>query len=157
MSLRITALVVGLALIGTCFRASAQQQKSINDKSIERIVGTWKIQKILSGKTEVAKNPTSGQWIEFRGDGKYVNNASSIDSGSYRLNENHSVLYLESQVHASSDKSNPKRIVEWEITLDNDLLTMQQRGNEKTGKKSHADKMKYVYVRIEQGSNMLNN
>lgn len=157
MSLRITALVVGLALIGTCFRVSAQQQKAINDKSIERIVGSWKVQKILSGKTEVAKNPTSGQWIEFRGDGKYVNNASSIDSGSYRLNENHSVLYLESQVHASSNESDPKKIVEWTISLDNDILTMQQRGNEKSEKKSHADKMKYVYVRIEKGSNMLNN
>lgn len=157
MSRRISVLVVVLALIGTCVQVSAQQQKAINDKSIERIVGTWKVQKILSGKTEVARNPTSAQWIEFRGDGKYVNNASSIDSGSYRLNENHSVLYLESQVQAGSDKNDPKKIVEWRISLDNDMLTMQQQTNEKKEKKSHADKMKYVYVRIEKGSNMLNN
>jgi hypothetical protein len=151
MSRRITAFFAALALLTT---SAFAQEKGAPDKKIETILGTWKVQKILSGKTEVAKNPTSGQWIEFRADGTYVNNAVSIDSGSYRLNENHSMLYLESQLHASA--SNAAKIVEWTIALDENSLTMQQKAN-KSDKNSHADKMKYVYVRIEKGSNKLNN
>ena len=149
MSRRTTVFFAVLAILAT---SAFAQEKGAPDKKIETILGTWKVQKILSGKTEVAKNPTSGHWIEFRADGKYVNNAVSIDSGSYRLNENHSLLYLESQLHASAT---PK-IVEWTISLDDNTLTMQQKAN-KSDKNSHADKMKYVYVRIEKGSNKLNN
>ncbi|HTF17834.1 MAG TPA: hypothetical protein VK658_07165 [Chryseolinea sp.] len=152
MSRIITVLFTAIALITT---SAFAQEKGGPDKKIETILGTWKVQKILSGKTEVAKNPTSGQWIEFRNDGKYVNNATSVDSGSYRLNENHSLLYLESQLHASAVATGPK-IVEWAISLSDDKLTMQQKTNE-SNKKGHADIMKYVYVRIEKGSNKLNN
>ena len=131
------------------------QNKKIPDKNIEKIVGTWKIQKILSGKTEVAKNPTSGQWIEFRTDGKYVNKATALDSGSYRLNENQSILYLESGANTTSGKDEAKKVVEWNIAFEGETLTMQQQ--KVKGKKSHADVMKYVYTRIADGSNALNN
>lgn len=151
MSRKITVLFTAIALMSI---SAFAQEKGEPDKKIETILGTWKVQKILSGKTEVAKNPTSGQWIEFRADGTYVNNATSIDSGSYRLNENHSMLYLESQVQ--SDASKEAKIKEWTISLSDNSLTMQQKANE-SNKKSHADKMKYVYVRIEKGSNKLNN
>ena len=130
------------------------QEKGAPDKNIETILGTWKVQKVLSGKTEVAKNPTSGQWIEFRSDGKYVNHSTEADSGSFRINENHSTLYLESQAHKGSNGES--KVVEWTISLTNNALTMQEKGNA-PGKKSGKDTMKYVYVRIEQGSKKLNN
>jgi len=134
-------------------KATANQNKRIPDKNIELIVGSWKIQTIMSGKTEVAKNPTSGQWIEFREDGKYVNKATALDSGSYRLNENSSTLYLESVV---KPKQEGRNVSEFVIGFEGDLMTMQQR-EKKSNKKSHTDSMKYIYVRIADGSNHLNN
>jgi len=145
---RIAVLFIAVTLSAT---AAFPQGKDVQDKKIEMILGTWKIQKVLSGNTEVAKNPTSGQWIEFKNDGKYVNHAASVDSGSFRLNENHSTLYLESQVQPDAAK-----IAEWTIVLNDNTLTMEQTSGGNKSKKSK-DKMKYVYVRIEKGSNKLNN
>lgn len=134
--------------------AIAQPGKASPNKNIQRILGTWKIQKILSGKTEVAKNPTSGQWIEFRPDGHYVNKMLSTDSGSYRLNENQSVLYLESQVNSDPARNEAKKIVEWVIAFEDETMTMQQQNKEK---KPHADAMKYVYTRIDESTKAQNN
>lgn len=150
MSLKPKVLFAALVLITA---TAVAQKKDQPDKKFETIVGTWKVQKILSGKTEVARNPTSGHWIEFTSEGKYINNATSLDSGSYRLNENHSTLYLESQNDTAAGTA---KIVEWQISLKDNMLTMQQKEGE-NDKSAHADKMKYVYVRIEKGSNSLNN
>ncbi|MEJ1238230.1 hypothetical protein WBG78_08885 [Chryseolinea sp. T2] len=147
MSRRIAVLLGALVITSS---ALAQVKDGAN-KQIEKIRGAWKVEKVLSGKTEVARNPTSGQWIEFRNDGRYVNHTTSIDSGSFRLNENDSRLYLESQLQPDDAK-----IVEWEIVLTNNSLTMSPvstGGNKKASK----DKMKYVYVRIDKGSATVNN
>lgn len=143
--------VLGIALAGLLTTTSlvAQSSKGLPDKNIEKIVGTWKIQKILSGKTEVAKNPTSAQWIRFRSDGKYVNKATAVDSGSFRMNETQSILYLESQVNSPADKRDAKKTVEWSVSFKDDTMTMQQHNAEN---KAHADKMKYVYIRIADES-----
>lgn len=156
MSVKANVLFVFVCLMSVTIveAQKAEKNKAIPDKNIERIVGAWKIQKIVSGKTEVAKNPTSGQWIEFRTDGKYVNKATALDSGSYRLNENSSTLYLESQVASTNGKDQAKSIAEWLITFQDETMTMQQKQKDK---KSRADAMKYVYVRIADGSNALNN
>ena len=149
MSKRVAVLFAALAMMAT----SGFAQERGQDKKIETILGTWKVQKVLSGKTEVARNPTSGQWIEFKNNGRYVNHTSSIDSGSFRLNENHSRLYLESQVQPDA-----ARIAEWEIQLNDNTLTMEQMfPGDKTKKSNKDNKMKYVYVRIEKGSKQLNN
>ena len=142
---------VGLAQDKT---AADQDNKKIPAKNIELILGTWKVQTIMSGKTEVAKNPTSGQWIEFREDGKYVNKANALDSGSYRLNETSSTLYLESVVNT---KTEGKKVTEFIIGFEGELMTMQKQQSKNTNKKSHTDAMKYVYVRIADGSNRLSN
>lgn len=138
-SLPFIAIVIGI------FTATlrAQDAKSAPDKNIETIVGTWKIQRILSGNKEVAKNPTSGQWIEFKSEGTYVNHSTSLDSGSYRLDENQSILFLESSIHTNPDKNSPKEIGEWSIAFQDATMTLQRRD-----KKQHVDKMKYIYVRI---------
>jgi len=129
----------------------AQDAKNTPDKIIESIVGTWKIQKILSGNKEVANNATSGQWIEFKSDGKYVNQSTSLDSGSYRLDENRSILYLESSVHAGPSKNSQKEIEEWSVAFQEDTMTLQRQSM-----KQHADKMKYVYIRLADGSSAVN-
>lgn len=155
MSPGIKALAASMIMAMLLGSSAWAQKKGTPDKRIETIVGVWKIEKILNGKTEVARNPTSGQWLEFRADGTYVNQATSLDSGSYRVNENHSTLYLESKVQAPSG-DNAAKIVEWNIALEDNKLSMHQKPAA-ADKKSHADKMQYVYVRIEKGSNKLNN
>lgn len=123
----------------------AQDAKKVPDKIIHKIVGVWKIQKISSGNEDVAKNPTSGQWIEFRSNGTYLNHATSIDSGSYRINENSSIVYLESVVNKDPSKKTDKMIAEWSVAFANEGMILQRRS---TNKREHIDKMKYYYTRV---------
>ena len=104
-----------IALLVVCASLRAQDSKQTPDKIIDKIVGAWKIQKITSGKEEVAKNPTSGQWIEFRSDGTYLNHSTPIDSGSYRDNENQSIVYFESVVNKDPSKKYTNMTTEWSI------------------------------------------
>ena len=132
----------------------AQDAKQVPDKIIDKIVGVWKIQKITAGKEEVAKNPTSGQWIEFRSDGTYLNQSTSIDSGSYRINENSSIVYLESLVNDDPSKNTTKMVTEWTVAFANEGMIMQRRS---TGKREHADKMKYFYTKVGDAEKTVNN
>lgn len=130
---------------------SAQNAEKTPVKMIDSIVGTWKIQKIVSGKTEVAKNPTSGQWIEFKSDGKYINHSASLDSGSYRTDENQSILYLESNVYDPGAKNSPMEIGEWNVAFEEGMMMLQRNDN-----KPRANKTKYIYARIGDGSRAVN-
>lgn len=132
----------------------AQDAKQVPDKIIDKIVGVWKIQKITAGKEEIAKNPTSGQWIEFRSDGTYLNQSTSIDSGSYRINENSSIVYLESLVNNDPSKNTTKMVTEWTVSFANEGMIMQRRS---TGKREHADKMKYFYTKVGEAEKTVNN
>ena len=132
----------------------AQDAKQVPDKIIDKIVGVWKIQKITAGKEEIAKNPTSGQWIEFRSDGTYLNQSTSIDSGSYRINENSSIVYLESLVNNDPSKNSTKMVTEWTVAFANEGMIMQRRS---TGKREHADKMKYFYTKVGDAEKTVNN
>jgi hypothetical protein len=132
----------------------AQDAKQVPDKIIDKIVGVWKIQKITAGKDEVAKNPTSGQWIEFRSDGTYLNHSTSLDSGSYRINENSSIVYLESVVNDDPAKKTAKMVTEWTVAFADEGMIMQRRS---TGKREHVDKMKYFYTKVGEAEKTANN
>ena len=149
-----TKICYAFALILICTSIKAQDSKKTPAKIIDKIVGAWKIQKITSGKEEVAKNPTSGQWIEFRSDGTYLNHSTSIDSGSYRVNENQSIVYLESVVNKNSSKNTTKQITEWTIAFADDGMIMQRRS---TGKREHVDQMNYFYTKIGEEQKPVNN
>jgi len=147
-------ICIAIVLILVISPLWGQDAKQVPDKIIDKIVGAWKIQKITSGKEEVAKNPTSGQWIEFRSDGTYLNQSTSIDSGSYRINENSSIVYLESLVNNDPSKNTTKMITEWTVAFANEGMIMQRRS---TGKREHVDKMKYFYTRVGEAEKALNN
>lgn len=132
----------------------AQDAKKVPDKIIDKIVGAWKIQKITAGKNEVAKNPTSGEWIEFRPDGTYLNHTSSIDSGSYRINESSSIVYLESVVNSDPAKKASKMVTEWTVAFVDEGMVMQRRS---TNKREHVDKMKYFYAKVGETEKAVNN
>lgn len=131
----------------------SQDAKKVPDKIIDKIVGVWKIQKISAGTEDVAKNPTSGQWIEFRSNGTYLNHATSIDSGSYRINENSAIIYLESVVKKDPAKKSERMAEEWTVAFANDGMILQRRSN---GKREHIDKMKYYYTRVGNAEAMNN-
>ncbi len=147
----IPALLILSGIGATSLSAQNQNAEKTPVKMIDSIVGSWKIQRIVSGKTEVAKNPTSGQWIEFKSDGKYINHSTSLDSGSYRTVENQSILYLESKVYDAGAKNSPVEIGEWTVTFQEGMMTLERNNN-----KPRASKTKYIYARIGDGSRAVN-
>lgn len=128
---------VGLLLQTTVF---GQTKKDIPVKSIERIVGTWKATHVYNGKKEIGTDSTGMQWVEFTPDGKYATKSKgkNAESGSYRLNENQSRLYLESEPG--------KDPVEWVITFKENTMTLVSNiGPHKT------QQMRYVFVKTKEG------
>src|SRR5688572_30231775 len=94
-------------------------------KIIEYIVGTWEVEGIYKDKKDISNTDTVGsnQIIEFDREGRYVSRSGNekLDSGIYRLNENHSILYLESQTGEEP--------VEWKVSFSQDGdMTLQPTG-----------------------------
>lgn len=117
-------------------------------KIIAAIVGTWEVTSIFNGDKDISNTDTVGtnQRIEFDREAKYISYSGNeqIDSGTYRLNENHAILYLESATGQQPS--------EWNVTLSNNNLTLQPRG----AATSHAQNFRYVYARTAGGTNKPN-
>ena len=125
------------------FQVSAQLSNDTPDKAIESIVGKWQLDKVYAGGREITSNPNSENrsGIEFNEDGTYISQGESDDRGSYRLNENQSVLYLESQEKSETNTAVPvHRLTEYTITIKENVLTM-------VPKTENAGSTKYVYSR----------
>lgn len=137
------------ALLIAAAGAYAQQATEESVKEIEKIVGRWELAKTYAGSREITSNPNSESrsWIQFDRDGTYQLQRDGNDTGSYRLNENHSILYLESgqAVEGSAAAASNGRVTEYQISLNGDVLTMQQRSD-------NGSTNKYVYNRTGQGS-----
>jgi hypothetical protein len=108
-------------------------------KIIQYIPGSWTVEQVLRGKEDITGTDTlaRNQKIEFNREGRYMSYTGTemIDSGAYRINENTSRLYLESDV-AESD-------TEWNVWFDRSgIMTLQLvNGNQ------HAEDFRYVYRR----------
>ncbi len=142
----IIALSFVLGMISSQVVAQRANEESV--KQIETIVGKWQLQKVYAGSREISTNPNATQsWIEFKRDGTYERNAEVNDKGSYRLNENHGILYLESSQHTeTSSATTVQSLNEYTISLKEDTLTMQSREDENAG-------TKYVYVKSGETGN----
>jgi hypothetical protein len=123
---------------GKAGNTNANSRRSIKNDLSETIVGTWQVDEIFKGKKDISNTDTLGvnETLIFDNEGKYVSHSGSekIDSGLYRLNENHSVLFLESETE--------KSITEWNITFGKAGMTLQPRGTH-----PHAQSFKYTYSR----------
>jgi hypothetical protein len=132
-------------------------------KLIEQIAGSWKLQRIVDEEknnkstanspdkqpNEPKQTPTgmatsdqtnnAMQVVEFNPNGRYKLNSSttSLDSGSFRINENHGLLYLESD----ADDVSP---TEWAVTLKNNQLTLVGRGQKSVSR------YKYIYTKEKE-------
>jgi hypothetical protein len=112
--------------------------KKTPEKIIEHIVGTWEVEGIYKGNKDISDTDTVGanQTITFDRETKYVSYSGNekIDSGMYRLNENHSILYLESA--AGEEPS------EWKISFTDNGMTLQPKETY-----PHAESFRYFYTR----------
>lgn len=108
-------------------------------KIIEYIVGTWQVEGIYKDKKDISGTDTVGshQVLEFNREGRYVSHSGNekLDSGAYRLNENHSILYLESETGEEP--------VEWKVSFnENGKMTLQPMSTY-----PHAESFRYIYTR----------
>jgi hypothetical protein len=162
ISIAILLLVVVSAVTTTAQTKTAGDVSKTEDvdKFIEKIAGEWKLLQIVdeskkkststsgnnsqsndtnegAGSTQSDEDNNAMQMLQFDIDGRYkMNNATtSLDSGSYRLNEQHAVLYLESD----SDDITP---TEWNISHQGNELTLVPRD------KDEDHNFKYVYRKV---------
>lgn len=123
-------------------------EKEPPTKIIAAIVGTWEVNGVYHGDKDITNTDTVGtnERMEFNREAKYMSYSGNerIDSGTYRLNESHAILYLESATGQEPS--------EWNVTLSNNNLTLQPRG----AATSHAQGFKYVYTRTSGGTNKPN-
>lgn len=120
--------------------SSANTAQKTPVKIIEFIPGNWVIEHVYKGKKDVISTDTlaANQILEFNREGRYTSFSGTerVDSGAYRLNEDHGILYM-----ASNTNDTP---VEWNIWFD------KQSGNMTLKKKvadKHTENLTYVYRR----------
>jgi hypothetical protein len=114
-------------------------KKETPTKIIEFIVGEWEAEDVYKGNQEVGATDTlgTGAIIHFNREGKYTeyNGSEKLDSGSYRINESHALLYLE-----SADGSEPTT---WKVSFSEDgKMFLRKRDDTAV-----AESFKYVYRR----------
>jgi len=117
-------------------------------KHIEKIVGTWELQRVAGSKSnperrrqEADARNNGMQIIDFDPEGRYKMQTYNevVDSGSYRLNEQHGILYL----HSDADQQN---VTEWKINFKNGQLSLRSREG-----RGAAALVRYDYTRIREG------
>lgn len=133
-------------------RPQKNRDRTTPKKLIEQIVGTWQLEATVdkSKKKAVPQKDTIGMaWLEFRPDGRYKSGSNGqggsiqlIDSGSYRLNEEHSFLYLQSDLTQSDVSHAPS---EWALTLKGNAMTLRGHGSE------HAERFLFTYQKTKEG------
>jgi hypothetical protein len=155
----ITVLVAGaLSLVAadvlsqedkTNSEVNTQQETPV--KIIEYIPGTWVIQSVYRGKENVTATDTLAaiETIEFNREGRYMSYSGTekLDSGAYRLNEQHGILYMASE-------NNDDKPVEWKVSFAKDgTMTISMQNGSK-----QLENINYVYRRSgpETSSNRKN-
>lgn len=153
MKLNFKILFIAGVLIMTGFTISAQNDQNnrrsrdksaINTKQktpvkiIEFIVGDWTIDRVYKGSKEIGGTDTipNLETLSFNREGRFVryNATEKIDSGAYRVNEDHGLLYLES-VNGGPPS-------EWKVTFTKGTMALRKRDDSE-----HAESFRYVYSR----------
>lgn len=153
-------LIAGLCLATLLTQAQTPDDYDKNvayKKFIERIAGEWTLERIVDAEkankgkekgdrrkssrtndveTDQATNAMNK--IEFYDNARYRLNSSqqAIDSGSYRLNEQHGILYLESDQDPTPS--------EWDVNIKGNQLTLTGRGE------TAESRFRYVYRKTRE-------
>ena len=113
-------------------------------KIIQFIPGTWEISDVYQGDKSVGSTDSLASdqvTFEFNREGRYMkySGGEMIDSGAYRLNENHALLYLESDVDQKS--------TQYAVWFKDDTMSLREEGIP-----SQQIPLKYVYRRTSTGT-----
>jgi hypothetical protein len=127
--------LTGLIVLVSCF-SFAQGAKDMKTKLRDKVAGVWKLEGVYDPKTnkDAGADSTSVQEREFDLEGRYVSKNGknvTIDSGSYRINESHALLYLESKGRFARGSTNPTTSNQetWLISFQgHDIMNMGMRG-----------------------------
>jgi hypothetical protein len=106
-------------------------------KIIEFIVGDWTIDRVYKGSKDVSSTDAVKQeTLAFNREGKYArySGTEKIDSGSYRVNEDHGLLYLDSETDGPPS--------EWKVSFTKGTMSMRKKDDSE-----HAESFRYVYSR----------
>jgi hypothetical protein len=110
-------------------------------KIIEYIVGKWKLVEIYKGNKNVTVNDSAAlnQSLSFNREGRFVSYKDNIksDSGAYRINEEHAILYLESVWKDNS-------VSEWNVWFKKNRMSLQRRAST-----PDAESYKYIYSQLQ--------
>src|SRR5688500_17824913 len=133
-----------LSFILSVVAAYAFAQKSSKEPTLatESIVGKWQLQKVYAGSREISNNPnaTTQSWIEFKPDGTYEQSADDGDKGTYRLNEDQSIVYLESSEEKQTKSvTTVNTLNEFELSIRDGVMVLTAKGDDNSGS------TKYVY------------
>jgi hypothetical protein len=133
-----------LSFILSVVAAYAFAQKSSKEPTLatESIVGKWQLQKVYAGSREISNNPnaTTQSWIEFKPDGTYEQSADDGDRGTYRLNEDQSIVYLESSEEKQTKSVTTVNMLnEFELSIRDGVMVLTAKGDGNSGS------TKYVY------------
>jgi hypothetical protein len=164
LSIAMFLVFAGAGILNAQDKTAADMPKDTKTiKIIEMLRGAWKLQGIVdeerkpstandqkkqsndSQQTQDVDNDQSRnamQMLEFDPEARYkVNNSTTaIDSGSYRVNEQQGILYMESD----ADDITP---TEWAVSVNKDKLTL-------TGRGAKADsRYKYIYIKEKEEVN----
>jgi len=142
----VAALVIGMMSLN----AVAQEREKNKDipvnnetpiKNIEKVVGVWEVAAIFKGNKDITSTDTVAlnSKFEFSRENKYLSfsNNEQIDSGAFKLNENHSLLYLES--------ASGHDVKEYRVEFKDDTMTLQPAESAD----AHAQRFRYVYRRTK--------
>jgi hypothetical protein len=127
---------------------SKEQQFNTEQKTpvkiIQFIPGSWTLDQVIRGGKDISEHDTVAQYqtLEFNREGRYVSYAGNekIDSGAYRLNEDHAILYMASE---TDDKAH-----EWYVWFSEDgTMTLKHHDGV-----AHGEKFLYVYKRTSNAA-----
>lgn len=112
-------------------------------KIIEYIPGTWTLEQVMRGQKDVSEQDGGAQneRIKFNSEGRYMSYSGNemLDSGAYRINEQHAILYLQSETG--------EQVNEWNVSFGEDgSMKMTLRD----GASMHGERFMYVYKRASE-------
>jgi hypothetical protein len=131
---------------------SRKQKPPVNTKQetpvkiIQYLPGTWQVKEIRKGNKRIAGTDTVAlnQTIVFNREGRYVRRSGTnkIDSGAYRIIENHAILYFESAWE--KNEAGQYESSQWDfIQFKRNEMTLKIRAGTK-----EEESYTYVYARI---------
>lgn len=138
-------LIIGAVLcfyVAPSLKAQDSSGKTAQ-KLFDMVVGNWTLANASETGSKTSKLPQGDMYsIEFTREAKYIIRNQSLqpyDSGFYRANEDHKLIYLQSSFHPSEQPA------EWHASIKDSMLTLTKK--ESGDKKSADKKTMYVYHR----------